>query len=66
VLLRRELYITPALLGASVFVVLQQIGAPLTAAWLAGFAVAFATRAGAIIFHWQLPAFPGRAPPGES
>jgi uncharacterized membrane protein YeiH len=28
---------------------------------LAGFAAAFAVRAGAIVFGWALPGFPGRA-----
>ncbi|CAN7499716.1 trimeric intracellular cation channel family protein [Phenylobacterium sp. LjRoot225] len=63
VLLRRELYVTAALAGASGFVLLQLLGAPLMAAGLAGFALAFAVRAGAILFGWSLPAFPGRAPP---
>jgi uncharacterized membrane protein YeiH len=65
VLLRRELYVTAALVGASVFVLLQLMGAPAMAAGLAGFALAFAVRAGAIVFGWSLPGFPGRAPPAE-
>jgi uncharacterized membrane protein YeiH len=66
VLLRRELYVTAALAGASAFVILQLLGAALVPAGVAGFALAFALRAGAILFGWSLPAFPGRAPPGES
>jgi uncharacterized membrane protein YeiH len=66
VLLRRELYVTAALAGASAFVLLQVLGAPLTPAGVAGFALAFAVRAGAILFGWTLPGFPGRAPPAES
>ena len=62
VLLRRELYITAALAGASAFVGLQLLGVAIIPAGLAAFALAFATRAGAILFRWTLPAFPGRAP----
>lgn len=63
VLLRRELYVTAALVGATAFVVLQMLGLDLLWAGLAAFALAFVTRAGAILFRWTLPAFPGRAPP---
>ena len=63
VLLRRELYVTAALAGASAFVMLQQLGASLELAGLAGFSLAFALRAGAILRGWALPSFPGRAPP---
>jgi uncharacterized membrane protein YeiH len=64
VLLRRELYVSAALVGAAVFVGLRLAGVPVLAASLAGAALAFATRAGAIVFRWSLPGFPGRAPPG--
>lgn len=60
VLLRREIYITAALLGASVFVGLQLIGVAALSAGLAGFAAALALRACAIHYDWSLPAFPGR------
>jgi len=63
VLLRRELYVTPALLGAAAFVGLDAAGVPLLAAQFAGFLIAFAVRAGAVLFGWQMPGFPGRAPP---
>ncbi|THD77499.1 MAG: trimeric intracellular cation channel family protein [Phenylobacterium sp.] len=66
VLLRRELYVTAALVGASGFVLLQMAGVGIVAAGLAGFALAFATRAGAIVFRWTLPGFPGRAPSDEA
>jgi uncharacterized membrane protein YeiH len=65
VLLRRELYVTAALVGASVFVILAALGLAGVPAGLAGFAAALLTRAGAILFGWTLPAFPGRAPPEE-
>lgn len=63
VLLRRELYITAALAGAIAFVLLQMLGLGILPASVIGFVIAFATRAGAILFGWTLPAFPGRAPP---
>ena len=63
VLLRRELYITAALVGAATFVGLRLAGLPIGPASLAGFVLAFTTRAGAIVFRWSLPGFPGRAPP---
>ena len=62
VLLRRELYVTAALAGASAFVLLHQLGASIELAGLAGFGLAFAVRAGAILRGWALPAFPGRRP----
>ncbi|MEO8114077.1 MAG: trimeric intracellular cation channel family protein [Phenylobacterium sp.] len=65
VLLRRELYVTAALAGAGAFVLLRVLGAPPMAAGLAGFALAFAAGAGAILFNWTLPGFPGRAPPED-
>lgn len=63
VLLRRELYVTPALAGAGVFVLFRLAHVPLVTAGVAGFAVAFVIRAGAIVFGWRLPGFPGRTPP---
>ena len=63
VLLRRELYVTPALIGAAVFVGLDAFSVPVIVAGVMGFVAAFAVRAGAILFGWQMPGFPGRAPP---
>ena len=54
---------TPALLGASAFAGLSAIGVPLAAASAAGFVLAFGVRAGAILFGWRMPGFPGRTPP---
>jgi len=62
VLLRRELYVTAALAGASAFAGLRALGVEILPASLAGFALAFGVRAGAIVFRWQMPAFPGRTP----
>lgn len=63
VLLRRELYVTPALIGAGVFVGLDALDLQLLVSGTVGFAAAFAVRAGAILFGWQMPGFPGRTPP---
>jgi uncharacterized membrane protein YeiH len=62
VLLRRELYVTPALAGASLFVGLHMLGAGPFAAAAAGFLAAFLLRAGAMLRGWSLPPFPGRTP----
>jgi len=62
VLLRRELYVTAALAGASAFAGLRALSVEILPASLAGFALAFGVRAGAIVFRWQMPAFPGRTP----
>ena len=59
VLLQRQLYVTPALAGAAAFVGLSYVGAPAIVAGLVGFAVAFAIRAGAILWGWSLPGFGG-------
>ena len=66
VLLRREIYITAAILGAVVFVAL--VGLKLTFWWAAAiaFTAAFGLRALAMWKHWSLPGFPGRAPPEDA
>ena len=61
ILLRRELYVTPALIGAAVFVGLDAVAVPTVVAGVMGFLAALTLRAGAILFGWQLPGFPGRA-----
>jgi len=57
ILLRRELYITPAIVSASVFIVLRTLGVDWT--WASGIAVVlgFIVRAGAIRWKWHMPAF---------
>jgi len=57
ILLRRELYISAALVSASVFIVLRMLNMDWT--WASGVAVAlgFVVRAGAIVWKWRLPAF---------
>lgn len=61
--LRRELYWTPALLGAVVAIGLDGLGLPPAAGGVAGFAAAFALRAAALRFDLSLPAY--RARPGR-
>jgi uncharacterized membrane protein YeiH len=58
--LRQEIYVTAAALGAAVLVGLRGLG--LDPVWSAalGFAAAFALRALALLRGWSLPAFPGR------
>lgn len=63
VLLRREIYVTCAVLGAGTFVSLELLGIAGLPAGLAGFGIAFAVRAGAILWNWSLPGFPGRGEP---
>ncbi len=63
ILLRRELYVTPALLGSGVFVGLNALDLPVMVSGVMGFLTAFAVRSGAILFGWQMPGFPGRSPP---
>jgi uncharacterized membrane protein YeiH len=57
ILLRRELYISAAIVSAALFVVLRISGTDW--AWASGIAVAtgFVVRAGAILWKWHLPAF---------
>jgi uncharacterized membrane protein YeiH len=62
ILLRHELYVTPALVGAGTFVVLGQFGVNALVAGGIGFAIALAIRAGAILWGWSLPGFGGALP----
>lgn len=60
VLLRREIYVTAAALGAFAFVAMEASGLPRPVAAGFGFAAAFALRAGALAFGWTLPPYRGR------
>jgi uncharacterized membrane protein YeiH len=63
--LRKEVYVTAALIGAAVYVGLATLGAASLVAGIAGFGACFAVRALAIVLRWSLPAYrsrPGRAP----
>jgi uncharacterized membrane protein YeiH len=57
VLLRREIYITAALLGATTYVLLASLGVSPALAGAAGFAAGLALRGGALLWGWNLPAF---------
>jgi uncharacterized membrane protein YeiH len=57
ILLKRELYVTPAMLGSALFTALAVWKAPFWHSALAAFALAFAVRAGGIQFGWSLPGF---------
>jgi uncharacterized membrane protein YeiH len=58
--LRQEIYVTAAALGAAVMVGLQGLGLDAFLSAGAGFAASFALRALAILRGWSLPAFPRR------
>lgn len=57
VLLRREIYVTAAVIGASVFVALQVAGASSVLAATLGIVAALWLRSGAIVFGWRLPGY---------
>ena len=63
VLLRPEIYVTCALVGAVSYTTLTYLGAPLAIAAPAAFLAAFLVRAGALRFGWTFP--PYRARPGR-
>ncbi|WP_099865831.1 trimeric intracellular cation channel family protein [Pararhizobium haloflavum] len=65
VLMRPEVYVTAALAGASTYTVTAAIGTPIIAASLAGLAVAFTVRGGALRYGWAFSPYrprPGRPP----
>jgi uncharacterized membrane protein YeiH/transposase-like protein len=65
VLMRREIYISAALVGALTYVALVGLGLPRPVPEIIGFAAAFGIRAGALLFGWALPQYrprPGRHP----
>lgn len=57
VLLKKQIYVTAALVGAAVFVLLRLLGSDEIPAGLIGVAAAFTLRAGAILRGWTLPGF---------
>lgn len=63
ILLRRELYITPAIASAGVFIALRLMGMDWTWASALGVAVGFTIRGGAILWKWHMPAFQPPANP---
>ena len=60
VLLRREIYLTAAVLGAGTYVALRLLQVDDLWSIAAGVAAAFLLRAGALRFGWTLPGFPER------
>lgn len=58
--LRQEIYVTAAALGAGVTVALQGVGIDPSWSGAAGFTAAFTLRALALLRGWSLPAFPAR------
>ncbi|MFQ6240126.1 trimeric intracellular cation channel family protein [Sinorhizobium meliloti] len=63
VLLRPEIYVSAALVGAGAFVLASLVGLPLVAASALGVVTAFAVRGGALRYGWTLPT--GKAGPGR-
>lgn len=61
ILLRREITITAALVAATAFVVLTQMGLGNVTAALIAAPLGFGLRAGALLKGWSLPSFPGSA-----
>lgn len=67
ILLRREIYITAAALGAATFVLVQSVFVPRELAMACGLVAAFSLRGLAIRFNLSLPPYrqrPGRPPGG--
>jgi uncharacterized membrane protein YeiH len=67
VVLSREIYVTAALVGASVYVGLSGLGLPREGALGAGLLAGFFVRAIALRRGWSLPRYrerPGRTPDG--
>jgi uncharacterized membrane protein YeiH len=60
-ILRKEVYVTAALAGASAYVVLVALGASSAVATAAGFASCFTIRALALHYGWSLPVYRARA-----
>lgn len=60
-ILAHEIYVTAALLGATVFIGLVSIGVPHEAALATGFLAGFALRGAALHFGWSLPRYRPRA-----
>lgn len=61
-ILHREVYATAAALGAAVFTLLHELGAPAVITLIAGFSTALVLRGLGIVYGLHLPAFPTAAP----
>lgn len=64
VLLRREIYVTAALLSAVVFVALASLGVDRLLAGGVGFVAGLALRGAALHWGWSMPGFLGKEEPG--
>ena len=65
VILRREIYVIPALLGALGFVLMRTAGVAYPLSAIGGFALCFTVRGLALYYGWSLPPYksrPGRTP----
>jgi uncharacterized membrane protein YeiH len=60
VLMRQEIYIAAAMVGAVTFVTAHSAGISLSLAAGAGFLLALGVRSGALLFGWTLPAYRSR------
>jgi uncharacterized membrane protein YeiH len=60
VLLRREIYVTAALLSASIYVALRWFAVDASVAAATAFLGGFALRSGVIVLKWTLPGFEAR------
>jgi uncharacterized membrane protein YeiH len=58
-IVKREIYITAAMLAASVYVLIFYVTGNVAAAALIGFAAGFCLRAAAVLFKWTLPTVEG-------
>jgi len=61
ILLRREITVSAALLASTIFVTARALGLDPWPAAMAAVPCGFALRAGALVWGWSLPAFPGGA-----
>ena len=59
-LLRKDVYVTAALVAALTFIAAEAIGLPRATVVLLAMTAGFAVRALALIYNWSLPAFRGR------
>ncbi|MGD9668501.1 MAG: trimeric intracellular cation channel family protein [Hyphomicrobiaceae bacterium] len=60
VILRREIYVIPAMLGAMAFVAITSFGATYPVAAMLGFALCFIVRGLALYYGWSLPPYKSR------
>ncbi len=64
VLMRPEIYVSAAVVGAAIYTVLISAGVPVAIAVIIGVACAFTARGGALYFGWKFPIYKARAARG--